>query len=322
MKTTNFERAIFFSWYCGIADCKFCYMSTTRQHNKGKIARRTTESILAELYLCKKLKWDIGFLSGGQKAYTTVEFLELLKKINKTINEKIWINVGPLNKEEVVQFKPYIKGVVASIETINPKLHSELCPSKPIEPFVRMFSYCDELKLKKAVTIIIGLGETLDDYNLLGEFIIKNKIDKIHVYSLNPQKETVFESKKSPSVEYHANWIRNLRKDFPKLDIQAGIWKDKVGNVRELLKAGANSISKFPAIKLYGTEYAKEIEEQAKKAGFKFKGRLYGKIKIDYNEINKLNFDEKLKDKVKIKLEKYIEKMNKNLKNKMVSKYE
>ncbi len=312
MKTTNFERAIFFSWYCGIADCKFCYMSTTRQYNKGKLARRTTESILAESFLCKKLKWDIGFLSGGQKAYSTIEFLELLKNINKTINEKIWINIGALNKEELEKFKPYIKGAVASIETINSELHAELCPSKPIEPFVKMFKYCGELNLKKAMTIIIGLGENLNDYRLLKDFIIKNKIDKIHIYSLNPQKGTIFENKKLPTLEYHCEWIKNLRKDFPKLDIQAGIWKDKAKNVAGLLEAGTNSISKFPAIKLYGTKYAREIVKESENAGFKFKGKLDGKIKIDYDEIDSLKLNKKLKNGIKIKLGKYIKRMNEN----------
>lgn len=286
-------------------------MSTARQHNKGKLARRTTESILAEFFLCKKLGWDIGFLSGGQKAYTTIEFLELLKKIKEVVNKKIWINIGALRKDELTKFKPYIKGVVASIETINPDLHRTLCPSKPIEPFIQMFNYCDELKLKKAMTIIIGLGEKIEDYKLLKDFIIKNKIDKIHVYSLNPQKETIFENNEPISVKYHAEWIKKLREDFPKLDIQAGIWKDKVKNVSILLKAGADSISKFPAIKLYGTEYAKEIELQAKKAGRKFKGKMYGKIEIDFKEIDKLKLDFKLKEKIKLKLEKYIKRMNK-----------
>ena len=40
-QTTNFERALFFSWYCEIRDCKFCYMSTQpKDEGFKKIGRR------------------------------------------------------------------------------------------------------------------------------------------------------------------------------------------------------------------------------------------------------------------------------------------
>ena len=108
-----------------------------------------------------------------------------------------------------------------------------------------MFKVATKLNLKKAMTIILGLGESLDDYQLLRDFIEKNEVCKIHLYSLNPQKGTYFEDHKHISVEYHAEWIKRLRQDFPNLDIQFGIWEDKVDTVYELLKAGANSISKY-----------------------------------------------------------------------------
>src|SRR3989338_1167379 len=127
---TCFERAIFFSWYCGTGDCKYCYMST---QPKKPLARRTTESLIAEVILCKKLGWNIGFLSGGHKAYTAEGFEELLKKISTAAEEKIWINIGALKEDEIKIFLPYIKGVVGAIEILDPKLHKKICPSKPIE---------------------------------------------------------------------------------------------------------------------------------------------------------------------------------------------
>jgi len=302
--TTNFERAIFFSWYCATRDCTFCYMSTQKT---AKTARRTQESILAELILCKKLKWDIGFLSGGHKAYTKIEFLELLKNINKTINQKVWINVGPLTKQELKQYKPYIKGVVASIETINPRIHKNVCPSKPTTHYEMMLKEADKLGLKKAITIIIGLGETIDDFKLLKDFIRKYKINKIHIYALNPQKGTVFENTKSPIPEYQAEWIAKTRIAFPNLDIQFGIWKDKVKRISLLLEAGANSISKFPAIRYFNSKQAKEIEKQSKKAKRKFKGTLTKVPKINIEkEVNKLKINREVKEKIKKKLEQYL----------------
>ncbi|MDO8660702.1 MAG: radical SAM protein, partial [Candidatus Woesearchaeota archaeon] len=80
--TTCFERAIFYSWDCSIKDCGFCYMSAhTKRITTDKIARRSTASILAEVILCKKLGWEIGFLSGGINAFTHTELKYLLQKI-------------------------------------------------------------------------------------------------------------------------------------------------------------------------------------------------------------------------------------------------
>lgn len=293
-----FERAVFFSWYCGIADCKYCYMSTQKTTKK---AVRSLASLLAETFLCKKLGWEFGFLSGGFKAYTTVKFKEILKNIVKVNGEKVWINIGALKKDEIEEFLPYIKGVVGSVETVNPKVHEYVCPSKPIEPVVKMFK--DAKNLKKAMTIILGLGETIKDFELLKEFIEENDIVKIHFYSLNPQKGTVFEKAKPIKAEYQAEWIARTRIAFPKIDIQAGIWIDKVKNVSLLLKAGANSISKFPAIRYFNTAQAKEIELQAKKAGRKFNGTLTKLPKINLDEID---FDSELTEEIKEKLGKYL----------------
>ena len=268
--TTCLERAIFFSWYCGIGDCAFCYMSTQQGRNKHKIARRTTESLLAELLICKKLGWELGFISGGHKAYTQTDFKELLQKLYAVAGEKLWINVGALSKEELLVYKPFIKGVVASIETVNPEIHKKVCPSKPIQPFEEMLLNAKTLKLKRAMTIILGLGETIDDFELLKDFIEQYELDKVHFYGLNPQRGTPFEKSKPPTPEYQAEWIAKTRIAFPKLDIQCGIWTDRVDRVGLLLKAGANSISKFPIMKEFGKKSAKEIEKQAEKTGRKF----------------------------------------------------
>ncbi len=276
---TCFERAIFFSWYCGIADCKYCYMSTQREkieanNGKGKMARRTAASIIAEAILCKKLGWEIGFISGGHKAHDDEGFLQLLKNLNAATGEKFWLNIGPLSRREMEMFLPYTKGYVASIETINSEVHKFVCPSKPIEPFEKSLKIAGELGIKKAMTIILGLGETIDDFELLKDFINRHEIDKIHFYSLNPQKGTVFENSKHINKEYHAEWIAKTRIAFPKIDIQCGIWLDKLDSVELLLAAGANSISKFPAIRYFNSEYSKKLERYAEKSGRKFNGTL------------------------------------------------
>jgi len=289
-------------------------MSVQSKHNKGKLARRTTESMLAEAILCKKLKWDFGFLSGGHKAYSQVEFKKLLELIYIIYGDKFYINVGPLSEHELLEYKPYIKGVVAAIETVEPKLHDFVCPSKPIKPFEEMLKTAEKLGLKKAITIIIGLGETFEDFELLKKFIEKHNIDKIHFYSLNPQKGTYFEDKEPPKLDYYCKWIASTRIAFPKIDIEAGIWTDRVEWVSELFKAGANSVSKFPIIKQFGSKYTEEIDKQTNLAGRNLVSEINTLPDIDWdNEIDILDIGQELKIKVKEKLHSYLKSLNKNM---------
>jgi len=286
---------------------------STQQNSKKAV--RSKESLLAELILCKKLGWEIGFISGGIGAFSKTKFKDLLKNMQKVSGEKFWLNVGALDKDELKEYLPYTKGVVGSIETVNKKIHDKICPSKPTKPYFKMFENALKLRLKTAITIILGLGETINDFEELKIIINKYKISKIHFYGLNPQKGTAFENSNPPSAEYQAEWIRKTRKEFPGIDIQCGIWLDRVDRVAELLKAGANSISKFPILKKFGTKEAKEIEKQSKKANRKFKGTLTKLPKIDWTkEVDKLNLNNELKEKIKVKLKLYLKKMDSNRK--------
>ncbi len=308
---TCFERAVFFSWYCKIRDCKYCYMSTQPDIKLAKKpAVRSKESLLAEVLLSKKLGWQFGFFSGGIDAFTQADFFKLLKLVYAVNKRKIWLNIGPLPEKQLKKYKPYTKGVVGSIETINPRVHKKVCPSKPIEPYEEMFESALKLKMKTAMTIILGLGETKKDFLNLADFIKKYKISKIHFYGLNPQKGTPFEKSKPPSMEYQAWWIAKTRIEFPKLDIQAGIWQDRIDYVSLLLKAGANSISKFPALKCFNRDAAKELEIQVVLAQRIFKGSLTTMPNLDWEqEIEALKLSKELKKKVLQKLLLYLKKM-------------
>lgn len=309
-----FERAIFFSWGCSIGDCTFCYMSTQPKEKILKETKRSDASLLAEFILSKQLGWDIGFFTGGIGIFAPVELEELLKKIIVITEEKIWLSIGPIAKPLLIRYSPYIRGIVGSTETINPKLHKIICPSKPLAPYERMFEFADELGLKKAMTFIVGMGETRDDFLLLKTFIEKYKINKIHVYGLIPQKGTPFENVSRPTKEEQAWWIAQLRIAFPKLDIQCGIWEDRTDYLSLLLKAGANSISKFKATKLFGTDTAKRIEEESATAGRMFLGTLTEVPAVNWKKIvYDLPFEENLKKNILEKLEQYLTSMKKNI---------
>ncbi|MBN1792584.1 radical SAM protein [Candidatus Woesearchaeota archaeon] len=308
---TAFERAVFYSWSCRLDECcKYCYMSTLPREKRTDEKVRSFASILAETIITKHCGWDYGFLSGGVGVFSDEKLADLLKKTNEIMGERVWINFGVLSKEQLETFKPYIKGVVGTVEVLDPILHRKICPSKPLEPVGRMFEYAKELGVARGMTLIVGLGETLDDHKLLVEFIKKHGVSKIHLYGLNPQKGTAFEHAEPPAVEYQAEWIKRTRDAFPRIDIQAGIWLGRACYVSKLLEAGADSISKFPALKAFGKKEAKEIERQARIAGRKFRGTLTKLPRIDWDsEIEKLSFEKGLKDNIKKKLEIYIERM-------------
>ena len=294
--SVTFERAVFFSWGCMIGDCTFCYMSTQPLEKVVQETKRSNSSILAEFILCKHLGWDIGFFTGGIGALKPDELESLLKSIYEITNEKIWLSIGPISKLLLQRYLPYIKGVVGSTETINPILHKQVCPSKPLKPYEMMFENSKEFDLQRAMTFIVGMGEVKSDFSLLAEFITTYDIHKIHVYGLIPQKGTPFENAEIPSEEQQAWWIAKLRIEFPTLDIQCGIWEDRLERIPLLLKAGSNSISKFKALKLFGTEIAQGIENQATLANRNFVGSLTRIPEIDWNHgIEKLSFESKLK---------------------------
>lgn len=306
----RFERAIFFSWGCSIGDCQFCYMSTQPKYKLPKETRRSNASILTEFILSKNLGWDIGFFTGGIGVLKPEELEFLLKAALEISGGKIWLSIGPLSKELLRRYQPYIRGIVGSTETIHPDLHQQICPSKPLAPYEKMFEEAEKLGLEKAMTFIVGLGEARDDFELLKKFITKHNVTKIHVYGLIPQKGTVFEHQNIPTAEEQAWWITQLRIAFPRLDIQCGIWEDRVERVSDLLRAGANSISKFKALKLFGSKIAENIEKEVEKAGRIFLGSLTKLPEIDWNqEVEKLYVDDDLKKEIKKKLKEYLKRM-------------
>jgi biotin synthase-like enzyme len=312
--TTCFERAVFFSWWCGINDCGFCFMSAL---DKDKVAKETAirheSSILAETWLCKKIGWEFGFFSGGVNAFNADKIEDMLKKINIVYGEKVWINIGAVPKSVLERYAPYIRGVVGSIETVNEEVHKKACPSKPTLPYFRMFENAHDMELDTAMTFIVGLGETKADLPLLLETIEKYHIIKIHVYGLVPHEGTAYADADAPTADDQAWWIAQIRLAHPTIDIQCGIWSDRIERTSILLRAGANSVSKLPVFRKFGKQIAYDLEKQAAIAGREFEGSLTVLPELDLSEIDAFGFDEKLTLEIKKKAEKYIELMKKNL---------
>ncbi|MBI4918431.1 hypothetical protein HY837_00750, partial [archaeon] len=280
-------------------------------------ALRSFASLLAEVILCRHFGWKIGFVSGGVGALPLPKLEELLKYTTQIYGDKVWINIGAVGKTFLERLKPYIHGVIGTVECVNEKVHDFVCPSKPLIAVSRMFEQAKEAGVRTGMTLITGLGETKEDFPKLKEWIEKYNLEKIHMYGLNPVKGTYFENHQPPSKEYHAWWIAQTRIHFPKCDIQCGIWTTKADHVSLLLKAGSNSISKFPALKKFGQKEAFEVENQAKLAGRTFKGTL-----TNYTPLEKIDLSflpEDLKTQVEEKLKMYLKSIERNLNRQKIS---
>ena len=303
--TISLERAIFLSWYCDKGDCAFCYMSTQKDKIQDpKKAKRRIPNILAEAEMCKRLEWNIEFLSGGYKSFKNDEIKNIASNIKKITSQSVWLNTGITNELEI--FDDEITGITGAVETANPTLHNKLCPSKPLEDISEMLDKSKSLKFKNAITIILGLGETIDDLDYLIQYIKDHKIDRVIFYSLNPHKETIFANSSAPSSLYYAQIVSTIRINFPKIEIICGTWIDNLANIGILILSGANGITKFPLFKMFGTRYGKRVEDEIKFTGRKIQGTFTDKNKLGPE---KSQYDEKLN--------KYIERyINESLKNK------
>jgi len=305
-----FGRCIFLSWYCSVATCDFCFRSTVKDKIKHSAdARRSTASILADAFIGKKLGWRLEFLTGGYSILPFSEIIDIVKKVSQIRGEKIWVNLGALSRGSMEKLSPYVKGVCASVETINPALRKKVCPDKPMKPYSAMLKKADELGFEKSMTMIIGLGESKTDFEMLAEFISEHKLDRITFYALKPVQGTPYE--KSPEPEEYAWWISKTRIRFPRLEIIAGLTPKRAQDYVELiLKAGANAITKFPAVKKFGSEQANQIEKQAASAGRNLHGRLTELPDIDWDsELQQLPFDDALKTLMREKLLQYLKQM-------------
>ena len=306
----RFERSIFFSWYCSIRDCKFCYMST-QPKDKTRMARRTFESLYVEAFLCRTLGWQFGFLSGGTGVYTPVEIKGLIKNVSLIVGHKIWVNIGVVPPKLMEELAPFIEGVTGSVETVDRKLHDYVCPSKPLPPIEKMYDYSTGLGLRNAMTFIIGLGEKPSIIAELEGFIRKHHIVKIHLYGLNPQEGTVYQGKEPPSKYLQAWYIARIRVAFPEMDIEAGVWEDRMQYIPLLLRAGATSLSKFAATRLFGKKESFAFEDAVRSGGREFLGTLTKMPLLDWEaEIVKLPLDSDIKELIRKKLFDYVDVMS------------
>ena len=235
-------------------------------------------STISMLKLKCVLAWNIEFLSGGYKSFTTQEIKEIATTIKDITGDGVWLNTGIT--DELSEYGSEIKGITGAVEVANPKIHNEVCPSKSLDDISNMLDTANSLGFKKAITIILGLGETLDDVEYIIDYISNHKIDRVIFYSLNPHKETIYADQSQPASLYYAQVVARVRLEFPEIEIICGTWIDNLANIGILILSGANGITKFPLFKMFGTKYGKRVDEEVKWAGRQLKGTFTDKEKL------------------------------------------
>ncbi|MDD1774568.1 MAG: radical SAM protein [Methanobacterium sp.] len=301
--TLTLERAIFLSWWCDKGDCAFCYMSSQKSRISDPArARRNVQSILAEAELVRRIGWNVEFLSGGYGSFTTSEIKNISQRIYDITGKPVWLNVGITR--ELEEYGEEIRGITGAVETANPDLHKRICPSKPLEDIEVMLDTAGELGFKKAITIILGLGETPEDLKYLFDLIGDLGINRVIFYSLNPHKDTPYENFSQPASLYYAGMMAATRIKFPELEIIAGTWIDNLANIGPLILSGANGLTKFPLFKMFGTSHGRRVEEEVKWAGRKLKGT--------FTDMDRLSNGENISPEVEPFIKRYIDKCLRN----------
>ncbi len=305
---TWYGRCIFLSWYCSLGDCTFCFRSTQKHKiSHPKNSRRSMGSVLLEALFCKVFNWRIEFLTGGYGMMPDNELIEFAKTVSEVYGEKIWLNIGVIPKKRRDLLKPHVKGICASMETLHPTLHEKVCPSKPIKPYDEMFTEIrtNNEPFKKSIAVIVGMGDTVEEMSYLFDFIEKHELDRITLYALKPIRGGMFQT--APKAELYIEWIARIRIKFPKLEIIAGTNLRRSEEVKYLIEAGANAITKFPATKQFATKKAEILEKQIVEQNREFISNITSLKGINFQEeINKLNIKEEYKEQMREKLPQYL----------------
>lgn len=290
-----FGRCVFLSWYCSRGSCDFCFRSTQKHRiSFAEKAKRTKESVYSEAIITKASNWKLEFLTGGYDVYSFEEILQVAKICYEVFGEKIWVNLGVLKKQDLEALKPYVEGVVASLETVNKNIHRKVCPDKEMAPYLEMLGVARTLGFKTGITIVIGLGETINDYVDAKKIIQDYGVDRVTLYALRPVKGTPYTN--GPEPEDVVEWIARTRMDFPKIEIMAGTAVSRLPEVTYFLKAGANGFTKLPATRIFGSELAKSLTTLSKEAGRTLKSNFSTLNTDDWKHIVEslsLNDDEK-----------------------------
>lgn len=286
----SFEHSLSFSLQSGKQEEEDPETGIRRPARSLAPIKRSPQSLVAESLICKQLGWDMIFDNPG--TYPFDEIMDVIRQVNLASEKGSWVSLGPLTTTDVDIISPFVKGINAQLETVNKDLQKKLIPRTTLASLVTMLS--EARKIQRGVSINLGLGEKLDDLQNLFQFIETHNITRVSFASVRIEKETRFS--RAPSSFYCARWIAETRIRFPRIAIVASTSDRRVAETGLFVKAGANIITGFPAMKLFNSEQAKILEEEIKNAGRAFKGTLTNMNLL--NTIQQATGDDGIKEKL------------------------
>ena len=292
---SNFKREAYFEmpvFMSRIAE----HFDETSMFFDVKAPRRSMSSIEAEVHLCKQLGWS-PVLRVDNELYKFSEILDVIKKAATICDKKIDVAMGSLTRNELDMTRPYVSTIIARLASVNKGVQKRFVPNKLI--FDQLATLGEAKGFEKGLDIILGMGETLDDVPELIRFIQTHGISKVTFFLADKQAA----QKRPPSSFYVARWIAETRIRFPSIKIVAGTLLERQAEVGLFMRAGANAITQFPALKIFNSEQSRIIEEEFKNAKRNFIGTFSDSSKLDAIDRSLI------KEEVLGKLEKYIEAM-------------
>ncbi|MFT4312527.1 MAG: radical SAM protein [Candidatus Woesearchaeota archaeon] len=309
-KTVWFERSIFTNWTCGIADCRYCYLSTKPKLEKKAI--RSRESILAEALVCKVMKWRVGYITGGLRVESTQDMTQLLKSLHDVLEYKVNMNYGPYFPRELDSFQEHVGGLGSAIESFDEQLHNFICPSKPLAALLRFLGECKNRNIPTFITIILGIGEKKSDIDTVIEKIREFNISCVQLCYLKPQQGTCFEDIHPPDPEYMAWWTAKLRIAYPKLIIKIALVKDRIEDFSLMLQAGANCFSRYMIFQDFASPFALALKQECEKVGRVLEGNFTHVPDLATQEIiDSLPFDEQTNQQIGVRFLQYVKRLQK-----------
>lgn len=286
-----FERSIPLSWQ-SMLNCTLCHFSPKKSEvTLLRSSRRSLSSIAAEAYLAKELGWKAQ-IAIGYLPIKTKELSEITSKVSEIMGSKIWLETLPLSRNDFHELSSSIEGISVPLETINKGFRRRFYQHLSLKDC--LVTLDEAAGLKKGITIILGMGESLQDMEELHRIMTMTKLDRITFVPLLPHKNTQF--RKGPSSFYITRWIAETRIAFPKMEIIAGTWSGRVAEIGLFMKAGVNAITKFQALRNFNNEDAKSIEQEIGTAGRTFVSTLTNLKELE--RLKKVTMDEETKNKL------------------------
>jgi biotin synthase len=184
-------------------------------------------------------------VSGWMGASLPDYFFDYIEALKKNADIDVVTTFGPVNKTDLMALKEVgVAGVSCGLETTNIDIFRRIKPGDNFEARLKTLQDAKELGFKTATNFIIGVGESLKDYDEGFRLVEQLGIDYLSLGSFCPTPFTEMESWDRPSPYFVAQIAAAARISFPDIDIATCFDCDNSSvNLAWGIKCGANAYS-------------------------------------------------------------------------------